>query len=119
MTAVVLAVGFAGAAALGALLRWWAGVSAFRRWRDHLPLPTLTVNLVGSFVLGWLAGRGVSSETATMVGSGFLGTFTTFSTFVRDGHGLVVAGDRSKALVYAGLSVGGGVAAALVGLALG
>lgn len=118
MIAVVTAVGFVAAAALGAVARWWASVRRHRRWHDHLPLPTLTVNVLGAFTLGCLAGSDPAHQAATLAGTGFLGAFTTFSTFVRESHALTVAGDRGRALIYVGLSLGGGTAAALAGLAL-
>jgi CrcB protein len=117
-TQVALAAGFCVCAALGALLRWWAGVGRLRRWHDHLPLPTLLVNLVGSFALGCLVGSGVTAPTITLAGTGLIGAFTTFSTFIREGHALSTAGDHGRAVLYVVLSLGFGLAAALAGLAL-
>jgi CrcB protein len=117
-TGAAVAAGFAVCAAIGALLRWWASVARYRRWHDHLPLPTLLVNLVGSFALGCLVGAGVTAPAATLAGTGLIGAFTTFSTFVRESHALATAGDHGRAACYIALSIGGGLAAALVGLSL-
>ncbi len=69
--------GFLVAAGLGAALR----LVAIERWpKGHLG--TLTVNVVGSFALGLLAGTGTT--TLTVIGTGGLGAFTTLSTFVSD-----------------------------------
>ncbi|GAB7388665.1 fluoride efflux transporter CrcB [Bacillaceae bacterium] len=63
-----------GAVARYAVSRWMA------RRRATLPLGTLTVNLLGSFLLGWLYGNGPGETIALLCGAGFLGAFTTFST---------------------------------------
>lgn len=115
---VAIAVAFCGCAALGALLRWWASVGPHRRWHDHLPLPTLLVNLVGSFALGCLAGSGITTPAITLAGTALVGAFTTFSTFVRETHALATAGDHGRAGLYVALSLGAGLSAALAGLAL-
>ncbi|MCA9490549.1 MAG: CrcB family protein [Myxococcales bacterium] len=70
-------------AAAGALCR---ALLASTGWRwVGLPLPTLLVNLGGSFLLGVLLGLGpdprVGPGTRAMVGTGFCGSFTTMSTF--------------------------------------
>lgn len=115
---MIVALGFAACAATGALARWWWSTRRHRRWHDHLPLPTLLVNVTGAFALGCLAGSEIGAPTTTLVGTALLGAYTTFSTFVRDAHGLVTARDGDRAALYVGLSVVGGVGAALVGLAL-
>jgi CrcB protein len=69
----VTAVGFALAAAAGGILR--LQLSAFG-WRG-----TLVVNVIGSFVLGFLQGRAADPELLTVLGTGFCGALTTFGTF--------------------------------------
>lgn len=81
MTVLGLAIG----GGLGALARYGlTGVIAGSS-RSPFPAGTLTVNVTGSFLLGWLvslvlAGR-VPESTLVWAGAGFLGAFTTFSTF--------------------------------------
>ena len=79
---LALAVGGAGAA--GAVARYLVDSWVRRRTRTVLPLGTLVVNVAGSFVLGLLAGFAlthVGSTTAkTVVGTGFCGGLTTWST---------------------------------------
>jgi CrcB protein len=118
MTAVLVALGFGACAAIGALARWWLGTRRHRRWHDHLPLPTLVVNVTGAFALGCLAGSGLGKPAVTLLGTAGLGAYTTFSTFVRDAHGLLATRATRATVLYVTLSVAGGVGAALVGLAL-
>jgi fluoride exporter len=95
----VIVAGFAVCAAVGAVVRWRLG-------------STLLVNLTGAFALGCLVGSDIGAPTTTIVGTGLLGAYTTFSTFVREIH----EGDRPP--LYVALSVGGGILAALAGLAV-
>ena len=115
---MIVALGFVACAAAGALARWWASTGRHRRWHGHLPLPTLLVNLSGAFALGCLVGSDVGPPATTLAGTGFLGAYTTFSTFTRETHSLAAADRRWAAVVYVAVSVVGGVAAALAGLAL-
>jgi len=114
---VIVAAGFVVCAAGGALARWWWSTRRHRRWHDLLPLPTLLVNLSGAFALGCLAGSDVGPPATTLAGTGFLGAYTTFSTFTREAHSIAAAERRRAAAAYVAVSVVGGVAAALAGLA--
>lgn len=100
---------FVLAAATGALVRH--GVNLLGRgWSG-----TLAVNVVGSFVLGWLLGSGASSDTLLVVGTAGCGSLTTFSTFAVEV--VEVTGPRRITVVAA--TVVGTVLAAAVGFALG
>jgi CrcB protein len=79
------------------------------------PWSVLAINVVGSFLLGLLVGLGVSSEARTVVGVGFLGGFTTFSTFSLDVFADLEAGRPGRALGYVLASVLLGVGAAAAG----
>lgn len=83
------------------------------------PLGTLVVNLLGSYLLARLAG-GVPDATPRLrafLGTGLLGSFTTFSAMAVD---LVALGGRPVLLlVYAVAVIGGGVALARLGLRQG
>ena len=118
MGEVAVAGGFLVLAAAGAVVRWWLSTRRHRRWFRGLPLPTLAVNVAGSFMLGCLAGSGLEHQVLTVAGTGFVGSFTTFSTFVRENHALVTAGHRRRAIAYTGLSIAVGLAAAAAGYAL-
>ncbi len=111
MTAVLIA----GAGACGVLARYGL-TSAFGAGRALWTV--LVVNVVGSFLLGLLAGASASSEVRVVLGVGFLGGFTTFSTFSLDVFRDLEEGRVGRAVVYVVLSVGLGVAAAGAGWVL-
>ena len=106
--------------ALGAAARYGVGLGlAPLAARSGWPLPTLLVNVVGSLLLGLtlgLVGRGVWPEAARLAfGTGVLGAFTTFSAFSAELDGLLNRGAGGTAALYAALSVGLGVGAAVTG----
>ena len=82
------------------------------------PWSVLAINVAGSFAIGVLAGAGASEDLRTIAGIGFLGGFTTFSTFSLDVFADLEAGRPGRAAAYVLLSVGLGVAAAAAGWAL-
>lgn len=82
MTILGLAIG----GGLGALARYQLTGILAKRSQSPFPAGTLTVNVVGSFALGAVIGLAVAGSISDSVvmwaGTGFLGAFTTFSTFV-------------------------------------
>ncbi|THF85363.1 CrcB family protein [Deinococcus sp. KSM4-11] len=110
--------------ALGAAARYGVQVAlAPLVVRAGFPVAVLLINVLGSFLLGLtvaLVGRGMWPDAARLAfGTGFLGAFTTFSTFSVELDGLLLGGRAGAAGTYALLSVGLGVLAALVGRTLG
>lgn len=119
MTAAAVALG----GALGALARW--GMSDWVQGRTGLRFPwgTLLVNLTGAFVLGLAYGVfehvRLSPDVRAFLTLGFLGAFTTFSTFSYEAVLLLQNGETGRALGYLGGSVVAGVILAALGLSLG
>ena len=110
MTALLVVVG----ALAGAPLRLLADRIAVARRGAGSVLGTLTVNVAGSALLGLLLGAGdVPAEAVALVGTGFCGTLTTFSTFGVDVVRLVEerAVGRAAAYLAATLVLGLGAAA--------
>jgi CrcB protein len=111
------------AGAVGALLRYEVELGVRRTLGPRFPWGTLVINVSGSFVLGLLAGlaahAGVSTSVVTVVGTGLLGAYTTFSTFSVDTVGLVEHGRVRAAAANLGASLVLGLAAAGAGLAIG
>jgi len=110
-------------AAVGAPLRFLVDKHMVGRWllnnttRTPLPWGTFTVNILGSFVLGLLTG--VTDRTTTLlVGVGFCGAFTTYSTFAAETTALAASGHRGKALLNVVLNLGAGLLAAVLGAVL-
>lgn len=108
MAMLYVYVGLAGA--LGALARYGVGTGIETIWVGMFPLGTLLINLSGSFALGWLthflfrSGR-LSPSIVTAVGTGFIGSFTTFSTFSVETIDLLESGALGMALLYVTLSL--------------
>jgi CrcB protein len=113
MTALM--VGLAGLA--GVLARY--GIS-YPFHGDTLPWVTVAINVAGSFALGLLvAAAWFSTEVRTALGVGFLGGFTTFSTFTVQAVLDVDAGRPGRAALYVAVSLAAGFGAAAAGFALG
>ncbi|MEA2482771.1 MAG: fluoride exporter [Thermoleophilaceae bacterium] len=110
----VVLVGIAGLA--GVLARYGIS-SAFHG--DALPWATVGINMAGSFLLGMLATSHLGQDFRTAAGVGFLGGFTTFSTFTVQAVIDVDAGEPGRALLYVGASLLLGFAAAAAGYLLG
>lgn len=90
----------------------------------NFPFGTLLVNIIGSFCLGWLLAYGLkvpafSPEVKALSGVGFLGAFTTFSTFSVDMLLLLQEGLMVRAALYAFTSLICGILAAALGYYLG
>ena len=115
----VLAIAAGGA--LGALLRYWTSTAVHGRLGQAFPWGTLTVNVLGSLLMGflyiWLTDR-LSSGPAVraFLIIGLLGAFTTFSTFSVETLNLVESGQPGKALANVLISVGVCFAAAAAGV---
>lgn len=115
----MLVVGIALLGGLGALARFALddAVSG-RRLVPGFPLGTLAVNATGAFVLGVLHGAGTSGDALTLAGTAFLGSYTTFSTWMLESQRL--GEDGEPLLVWANIAVSllGGLAAFAIGAAL-
>ena len=104
--------------AVGAPVRYVTDWAVQRRHGTSYPWGTWTVNVAGSFVLGVVAASGPSWVT-TLVGTGFCGALTTFSTFGYETVRLSEEGETATAIGYVVGSVAAGLAAAALGWALG
>lgn len=110
------------AGALGALGRHAVHGLVQSRVASRFPYGTLVVNLSGSFALGLLVGfatyQGLDPDVRTVVGTGFIGAYTTFSSFSYDTVGLFEAEGASSALANALGSVVLGMLLATAGFLL-
>jgi CrcB protein len=107
----------AAGGAAGSVLRYLVSLGALRAFGPGFPWGTLAVNVAGSVVIGALAVvlTGPRAGLSPLLMAGFLGGFTTFSTFSLDALRLWQGGQAGLAAAY----VAGSVALALGGVALG
>jgi CrcB protein len=88
----------------------------------RFPWGTGLINVSGSFLLGLLTGlvlyHGLSSDARLVLGTGFCGAYTTFSTFTFETVRLAERGQTRAAVLNVVVSTGTGLAAAAAGLAL-
>jgi fluoride exporter len=118
-SALLVAVG----GAIGSVARWATAFLIGQQLGPAFPWPTLTINVVGSFLIGVIgelartASLGVTPDVRTFLVVGCLGGFTTFSSFSFETLGLLQRGAEGPALAYAVGSVVLGLIAAWLGFA--
>ena len=111
-------------AVLGANLRYWFGLWAGQRWGTQYPYATLFINLTGSFMLGFFITVVtqrflVDPRWRVFFAVGFLGSYTTFSTYTYESIALLLAGNWSYGLFnLLGSAILGGLAV-ILGIILG
>ena len=118
----ILSIAIGGA--FGAVARYLINVSPLNAVFDKFPLPTFVINVTGSFLIGFLmilfADKYSSNENLRMaIIVGFLGAFTTFSTFEMEMFGLVREKQLVTAFVYLALSILVGFIGVVAGVSLG
>lgn len=104
---------------LGGLCRFQAGRSISQRADTDFPLGTFCINLVGALLLGLLSSLEAPKTAYLLLGEGFCGAFTTFSTFMYEGFGLLQNWDSRNAVLYLGGTVVLGLVGYCAGYALG
>jgi fluoride exporter len=83
---LLIGIGLAGG--FGALARFALDGAVAARMAGEFPFGTLAVNLTGAFVLGILVGSTIDADGFRLAGTGFVGAYTTFSTWVFESHRL-------------------------------
>jgi len=117
VTALLVVLG----AAAGAPLRYLIDRAVQARHSTAFPWGTFTVNVAGSFILGFLL-RGAAAEhvpgsVGALLGTGFCGALTTYSTFGYETVHLLEGRVRAYAVLNAVASIGAGLGAAFCGIA--
>jgi CrcB protein len=108
-------------AAVGALARWWAGLAFNGLWAGF-PLGTLLVNAVGGLLIGMAMvafARSPHELLRLLLVTGFLGGFTTFSSFSAESLGLLQRGDIGLALLHSAAHLLGALGCCALGYLLG
>jgi len=104
------ALAIATGGALGALLRYWTSLAVHSKLGAGFPYGTLTVNVVGSLLMGflyiWFVDRlAMGPAVRGFLFIGVLGAFTTFSTFSLETLNLIESGQPGKAMLNVVISV--------------
>jgi fluoride exporter len=113
---MIVWVGVALLGGVGACARFLLD-GAIASWRGF-PLGTLVVNVSGAFLLGVLAGQGVTDDAYLLAGTATLGSFTTFSTWMFESQRAVEDGRARVAWLNLAISAALGIGAAALGRAL-
>ena len=116
-----LAVGLGGA--LGAMARYGVSLAIATFWRREFPLATLIANISGCFLLGFFATLGteripIDPTMRLLIMTGFIGAYTTFSTFEYETQRLVEGGAWWPAVLNVTLSLAAGFVAVEIGILL-
>ena len=119
MKVAVVAIG----GALGAVTRYGVAVLVARFWTGEFPLATFLINVSGSFILGFFATFAAEKSTLDplwrlLVATGFVGAYTTFSTFEYETQALTETGATMIAVANVVGSVIAGFAAVQLGVIL-
>jgi len=110
---------------IGSLLRWWIGQFIDARMPSAFKYSTLFINITGAFVIAYLSAalaigwqQRFGDMMSSLVLTGILGGYTTFSTMQLDAVKMVQDKRAGLALVYLCVSVVGGLIAAAAGVAV-
>jgi CrcB protein len=114
MSAALTWAGIGAFGALGAWLRFSVGGAITARRASDFPFGTFVVNLTGGFVLGALTGAGVTGDALLVLGTGLMGGYTTFSTWMVEAQRL--GEDARWGLMFAYLLGSMGVGLVATGL---
>jgi CrcB protein len=113
---VLAGIGLAGG--VGAIARLLLDGSVSDAVGRAFPWGTLAVNVSGALALGVLVGAGVGGDALRLAGTGFLGGYTTFSTWMLETHRLAEDGRWRGAVANVAVSLGAGLLAVWAGRGL-
>ena len=105
---------------IGSVARFWVSKLNIYFHFLSIPMGTLTVNILGSFIIGFITGISAKSELISpslrlFLMVGICGGFTTFSSFTNENMTLIQNGQILSALLYTGLSIFLGFSAVYLG----
>ncbi len=114
MTVLLVALG----AAIGAPLRYLTDRYVQARYGIAFPWGTHAVNVTGSMILGFVLGMPLSPALTALIGTGFCGALTTYSTFSWEALTFARRGEQAAAFAYVLVSILAGLGAAGLGAIL-
>jgi fluoride exporter len=91
-------IAFGGAA--GSLFRYRLGKFISEKSSTDFPIGTFIINITGALLLGIVSSIGVNINLMLLLGDGFLGAYTTFSTFMYEGFNLFQEKEKLNAFIY-------------------
>lgn len=101
--------------AIGSLARYKLGKVIAEKSSTTFPIGTFIINITGAILLGIISSLDVSKNMYLLLGDGFLGAYTTFSTFMYEGFNLFQENEKMNAFTY----ILGSLLLGVVGYALG
>ena len=119
MSSVAVWAGVGVFGAVGAYARFHLGAVVASRHPSAFPFGTFAVNLTGGFALGLLTGLAVADDVRLLLGAGFLGAYTTFSTWMVEAQRLGEDGEWVTMWLYLLGSLLAGLATTGVGWLIG
>ncbi len=115
---ILVASGLTVLGGVGAVLRLLVD-EAFASRSMAFPFGTLAINLSGAFGLGLIVGISASSDVYRLLGTGLIGAFTTFSTWMFESRQLARGGDGAASAINLALSLAAGLLLAFFGDRIG
>jgi CrcB protein len=116
---VTAVIGVALLGGLGAVARFVLDGLVSSRLGAGFPWGTLAINISGAFLLGLLVGAAIGDPALLLLGTGLLGAYTTFSTWMFEAHRLGEDGQLRRLASYIAVSLALGLGAAGLGRMLG
>lgn len=86
--------------ALGSIARFALGKLISEKTNTTFPIGTISINIIGAFLLGIVSNLGINNNVHLMLTDGFLGGYTTFSTFMYEGFNLFQENEKLNAIIY-------------------
>jgi len=85
---------------LGSIARFVLGRMISEKSNVSFPVGTFVINISGAILLGVVTSLGMGETLYALFGEGFLGAYTTFSTFMYEGFNLFAGNEKINAIVY-------------------
>ena len=98
----LILVGLGGS--FGSLVRYQLGKMISSKSKTTFPIGTFIINITGAILLGMLSSFDFGKNFYFLLGDGFLGAYTTFSTFMYEGFNLFKGKEKLNAFIYIMLS---------------
>jgi len=101
--------------ACGSIVRYQLGRIISEKSKARFPWGTFIINITGALLLGFLSSIGAGINLSHLLADGFLGAYTTFSTFMYEGFNLFQDKEKLNAYIY----ILGSLILGVIGYALG